>query len=500
MKILWITAPREGEVTEFSAPNIVSYDMFHYPPLGLLAIAAEVDPRHELKVLDTVTKDMTLQESVNYIVEFNPDLLGISLVSRRLYPATAIFKQVKELMPDLITVAGGPHINDFAVETMNFGCIDYALAGFCERTFPKLIETLDQDEVPESDFQNIPNLYYFFEDDLRSTPPSTEPVILDDLPYPKRELVNLRDYFTAVDKEQMTTLYTSRGCPYKCTFCEIPSYMDMYETNKFYYRSAENIIAEVDALKEQGIQPNLLLFVDSTFNLNLKWTVDFFEKYKEHIDIPFSCNIVAGMINEKLVEALGNTKLCQSIRFAVEVGNERLRKEVLGKKVSNEKMVWAANALKKKNIPLYVYLMFAVPYDSVENTLETIHLTQKLKPDFVNSSIFSPYRGLAITDKALEGGYLTEDDINRLDDPEFSRLGSVLRLPEKNAIVNIHSLSLAMIHFPRTERILGKFIHSKNNFLFKLFFLVSHFLQTRRFVDIGVFRSIYEGYHHRLES
>ena len=89
MKVLLITAPREGEVTEFISPNILSYDMLHYPPLGLLAIAAEVDPRHELKVLDTVTKNMTIQESINYIVEFKPDLLGMSIVSRRIYPSIA---------------------------------------------------------------------------------------------------------------------------------------------------------------------------------------------------------------------------------------------------------------------------------------------------------------------------------------------------------------------------------------------------------------------------
>ena len=200
---------------------------------------------------------------------------------------------------------------------------------------------------------------------------------LDTLPFPDRQLY--RSKFAYFKNSPIASMIATRGCPYKCTFCEIPSYMDMYSTNKFYYRSAENIIAEVESLKDQGINPNLLLFVDSTFNLNLKWTVDFFEKYKNNIAVPFSCNIVAGMINERLVEALGDTKLCQSIRFAVEVGNEKLRKDVLGKKVSNEKMVWAANALKEKKIPLYAYLMFAVPYDSLEKTFETIHLTLKKK-------------------------------------------------------------------------------------------------------------------------
>ena len=67
-------------------------------------------------------------------------------------------------------------------------------------------------------------------------------------------------------------------------------------------------------------------------------------------------------------------------------------------------------------------------------------------------TIYTPiYKGLATTDKALEGGYLTEKDIEMLDDPEFSRTGSVLRLPEKNAMVNLYCLSLTMIHFPLTE-------------------------------------------------
>ena len=477
-----------GSVKGTKKIRIAFCQHFWYEYIGPMALSAQLK-NHGHEVESFIYDLNDLLEAVKR-GEF--DLICFTLMTCDVKWVLDNAAELKRIAPDIPILCGGAHPtyqHDF-IEQKNIDMI-------CVAEGDDAIVEVAEAVGSKTSWLKIHNLITKDQDGNTIKNP-LRPMItdLDSLPFPDRQLY--RSKFPYFKNSPITSMIATRGCPYKCTFCEIPSYMDMYETNKFYYRSAENIIAEVDALKEQGIQPNLLLFVDSTFNLNLKWTVDFFEKYKEHIDIPFSCNIVAGMINEKLVEALGNTKLCQSIRFAVEVGNERLRKEVLGKKVSNEKMVWAANALKKKNIPLYVYLMFAVPYDSVENTLETIHLTQKLKPDFVNSSIFSPYRGLAITDKALEGGYLTEDDINRLDDPEFSRLGSVLRLPEKNAIVNIHSLSLAMIHFPRTERILGKFIHSKNNFLFKLFFLVSHFLQTRRFVDIGVFRSIYEGYHLRL--
>ena len=153
-------------------------------------------------------------------------------------------------MPNLITVAGGPRVNDFPVETMRLGSVDYGLAGYCEKTFPKLVEALDQDKVSESDLKKIPNLYYFVEDDLRSTPPSTKPVILDDLPYPKRELVNLRDYYTAVDEEQMTTLYTSRGCPFYCTFCASHT----IHGRKLRLHSLEHIFTEIDKFLESYIR------------------------------------------------------------------------------------------------------------------------------------------------------------------------------------------------------------------------------------------------------
>jgi anaerobic magnesium-protoporphyrin IX monomethyl ester cyclase len=463
---------------------------FWYEYIGPMALSAQLKNHgHEVECFIYDLKD--LFEAVKR-EEF--DLVCFTLMTCDVNWVLDNAAELKRIAPNLPILCGGAHPtyhNGFIKEKD----IDMICVGEGDDTIVEVAEAIASKQTCIKIHNLITKDH---ENNIIKNPLRAMITDLDSLPFPDRQLY--RSKFKYFKNSPITSMIATRGCPYKCTFCEIPSYMDMYETNKFYYRSPENIIAEVNALKEQGIQPNLLLFVDSTFNLNLKWTVDFFEKYKKNIDIPFSCNIVAGMINEKLVEALGDTGLCHDIRFAVEVGNEKLRKEVMGKKVSNEKMIWAASALKKKNIPIYVYLMFAVPFDSVEHTLETIHLAQSLKPDYVNSAIFSPYRGLAITEKALEGGYLTEEDIDRLDDPEFSRMGSVLRLPEKNVILNIHNLSLILVRFPWTERVLEQFFNAKNNVFFKIFFMISHFLQTRKFVDIGLFRSIYEGYHHRMES
>jgi hypothetical protein len=95
---------------------------------------------------------------------------------------------------------------------------------------------------------------------------------------------------------------------------------------------------------------------------------------------------------------------------------------------------------------------------------------------------------------------LTEDDLERLDDPENSRMGSVLRLEDLDTIINLHNFSLAMIHYPWTERLFKRLVAMKNNQLFRRVFMLSHFLQSRSFVDIGFTRTIVEGYYHRIEN
>ena len=60
MKILLVYPPKEGEVRELITAEFVNYDFFNFPPMGILAIAANVDPRHDLKVLDCLTRKMSI--------------------------------------------------------------------------------------------------------------------------------------------------------------------------------------------------------------------------------------------------------------------------------------------------------------------------------------------------------------------------------------------------------------------------------------------------------
>ena len=180
MKILLLLPPSEGEVTEFNAANYIISDFAHYPPLGLLAIATGIDPKHTVKVLDSVTKKMSIDEVMEQIKDFNPDLLGLSVVSRRLFPTYEVFRRTKEILPNTTIIAGGPHINDFPIETMEGAEIDFAISGYAETSFPQFVEALEQGESSLEYFEKVPGLCYRVGDEIRHNPEEEVPLVLDD--------------------------------------------------------------------------------------------------------------------------------------------------------------------------------------------------------------------------------------------------------------------------------------------------------------------------------
>ena len=461
---------------------------FFYENLGIMMLSAQLKLRgHQVEVF---VNDL---RSLYKAIELDKfDLICFSIMTSDVSWALSNAKKIKNNNNSIPIAAGGPHTTFFPEFIELNREFDIICVGEGDQAIVELAESLDH----QTAYTHINNLTVRDQDNSIIKNP-LNPLIqdLDSLPFADRELYIKYMYYR---KLPITSMVVSRGCPYKCSFCFNHQYNELYGTSRFRLRSPENIIEEIKAIQKHK-DINLLLFVDSTFNLNAKWCEEFFKKYKEELNVKFSLNFTAGAMNEKILDALCDTGNCHTVRFGVEVGNEKHRMEVLGKPVSNSKILRAATLLRERDIPIYIFIMFGVPFETEQTAIETIKLAQLIKPSFINSALFSPYRGLDVTKLALENNFITENDIKKLDNPQFSRMDSVMHLKDINAIRNIFYFSLAMIHFPFTERFLMKIIHMKCNRLFKCFLLLSHFFQTRGFVKIGWLRSIVEGFHHRSE-
>ena len=112
MKILLLSLPRDGECQDNLTPKYIMVDFMNYPPLGLLAIAAGVDRRHDLEVLDSDNHRITIDQVVEYVRRGSPDILAMSVVTWRLFAMAEIARRVKEACPETTIVVGGPHPSD----------------------------------------------------------------------------------------------------------------------------------------------------------------------------------------------------------------------------------------------------------------------------------------------------------------------------------------------------------------------------------------------------
>jgi anaerobic magnesium-protoporphyrin IX monomethyl ester cyclase len=379
MKILLAISPSEGEVTTFSAPEFLK-DFSVYPPLGLLAIATNVDPKHEIKILDCDAKNYGIQDVVDIAKEYKPDIFGISTVSRRIYSALTVSQKIREEFPEIVIIAGGPHINDFPIETIKLGAFDYALSGYAEKTFPRFVEILSDGKNVDSLLRQIPGLYLRNGKEIVFTYVNESPVLLDELPYPKRELVDLEDYFTLADNKQMTTMYTSRGCPYKCTFCDV-------QEKTYHFRSTKSIVDEMEYILSLGID-DIHIF-DDTFNMGRKRVIDMCNEIIERgLNFSWSARVRAHPADTEmlaLMKKAGCSRLQCGVESLLPISLKNMKKKITLDHIND-----FFAACQKLNISTLMYLILGFPEETPEYRNSISDGIKKLNPTYIQVTVLYP--------------------------------------------------------------------------------------------------------------
>ena len=241
------------------------------------------------------------------------------------------------------------------------------------------------------------------------------------------------------------------------------------------------------------------MFTDSTFNSHKKWLIEFCQQYKEKINLPWSCNLRAEIVDEDQVKAMKLANI-DSVRFGVESGDEEIRYNVLNKgKVSNEKLFNCANLLKKYKIPYQTYNMFGLPTETYEQAWETIKINQKIKPYAITMSILYLFQNLGITDLALKKGLIDKKDLDKSNEPPYNYHLSLLALhPEKNKdivkICNLQKFSILVIRFPFLEPLVRQLCKLPHNSFFSFFYMVCQAWEWRKWSTKSTIRRMfYEG-------
>ena len=219
------------------------------PDLGLAYIATALRKQHhDVELLQAETDyEFTLVRDA--IRKSNPDVIGIKVYSLEIKSVKITLDIIREELPDIPIVLGGPHISIAPEDEMMeyFSKADYAIRGEGEVPFPKLLDFI---QTGEGNLNEIPGLVYR-QDNAVLTNEIYIHKNLDDFDYPAWDLIDPRKHefrwFFWTPEHPGAPFLTNRGCPYRCTFCS----QNVVTGKSVRYRSLEHVFEEMELLQQQ---------------------------------------------------------------------------------------------------------------------------------------------------------------------------------------------------------------------------------------------------------
>lgn len=400
MRVLFVIPPERHSI-ESSVPKQLESGKGIYPKLGLLYVAAHLEAHSaaSIQVIDAHARGLDYEAMGREIAAARPDLVGLSVLTFNLIDAWKTARLVKRLLPDCQVCMGGQHVTLYPDETLALDGVDFIVHGEGERSFTRLVQALERGGDP-AELRSIPGLGFHGPDGPERHPTADIIDDLDSLPAPARHLVDLQSYDHVVAKGQrLATMQTSRGCPAACLFCDI-------RKTQFRKRSAADVLTELNALLDQGIDD--IFFVDDTITIDKRRIFELCELIvKNGRKLHFKISARVDTVNPKLLAALARAG-CYRIHYGVETATPRLLK-YLEKGQTPEKVEKAFQWTRRAGIGAFAYMMIGIPSETRAEMQASVDFAIKLKPDYVQFSICTPYPKTALYESMRAQGIIGDD-------------------------------------------------------------------------------------------
>jgi len=364
---------------------------------------------HEASLL-RVPLGMSDDELIRQVRERSVDLIGVSLTSRQWLDAKRVLSVLRRAL-GLPVVVGGLHPTFSPTETLEHEGVDYVCLGEGEKAMLYLVEALKAGQAVQD--CRIKNIWF----KGGSRPALGEPFDpIDDLPFMARDLLD--------EHHGVVHMATQRGCPFPCTYCAARMYDQLYEGASYgRRRSHTNVLDELSVIRQAGAL-NYVIFLDDTFTIHHPWVKEFCKVYRQQFKVPFSLHARAETVNEKMLHELAHAG-CMHMTYGVESGSERVRRQIMKRPVTNEKLIEVFEWTRRAGIMVTANYMMGVPGETPDELQMTLDLHEQLQPDDFGYFVFYPYPGTAMFKVCQEQGYLPK---NYLDLPANHR-ESILNLP-----------------------------------------------------------------------
>lgn len=361
-------------------------DFFIAMPLGIIYLGAILrEAGADVECCDE--RVCTSAEVEAYIGK--AEILGLSALTPHVNRAIRYAEKAKAQNPDVVTIMGGPHATVDVDTFLDSGAFDYVLGGEAEDTFVDFLRGVERGKEALKD---IPGLAFDWEPGRRhvnSQPPLIKD--LDRIPFPAWEMLPFERY-AAMNKERLFYIFTSRGCPFRCVFCQ-----KELTGRGFRTRSVENILDELQEIHDK-YRPGNVLFIDELFTCQKKRVYDICEGIvKRGLKLNMSCETRVDMIDYDMARTMKKAGF-NRMYFGVESISQRSL-DTLVKDYKAEKVVDCLRMMRRAGIWTKVFLIVGTPEETLADIEETARGLRAAMPDRVRTSLFNPLTATASFEK-----------------------------------------------------------------------------------------------------
>ncbi len=441
MKIVLIT-PTSWNISAFGVRSLSAY--LKQNGHDIRVILLPVQPKYYRNKKGMLYGEYHYSESVHQqVIELvkGHDLIGISLMTQY-YSCMARLSDAVRTATDIPVIWGGVHATVKPEQCLNHS--DMVCMGEGEETICELVDRLEK----KQDWRDLENICHMRNGRFQKNP--LRPLIqdLDSLPFldygPENHFILEMMTDTIVpfsDMEMEKSLarvpyfkgqmlrsfmyFTTRGCPFSCSYCVNDFYRKLYGSKGYVRKlSVERILAELKFFIERYPFIEEIEFCDDNFALRSTGELtDFADKYKKSIGLPFQLLMSPPNITKEKIAPLVDAGLVfveTGIQSAAEVSEELYKRKIEEKTFM--KVVSVLQEYKHRMAPPCYHLILDNPFESLEDTLKTFHLTLKLpRPFWFKRSSLVAFPGTEVYRQFLAKG-LVKDEVEEI-------YGKVLEMP-----------------------------------------------------------------------
>ncbi len=373
MKILLVNPP---------SPFLINEKVF--PSLGLLYLSAYLKKNgyNDISLID-MNDEKPLSDTID------ADIVGFYSNTPQYPCAVKLLDDVKKLnrAKEPLYVIGGPHVSGRPDDGLH--SFDIAVLGEGERAFLDIVKRREGSRASQE--ERVVRREYISE--------------IDSLPFPDRDIIDIKSYKYYLDGRLTTTVITSQGCPFGCKFCANNAW-----GKSLRMRSPRNVYYEIKLLKERYGYGSFMFF-DDTMTVDKKRMSAICDLLKE-LDIIYRCFIRSDTVDSALLAKMRSSG-CREVGVGIESGSQRILK-IVNKGESVKKNMEAVKLCHKAGIRVKGFFIIGLPGEDRDSIKETMDFIEEAGLDDIDVTLYTPYPGSYIY------SHKKEFDIDFTDDYEHA--------------------------------------------------------------------------------